>query len=122
MPRPMTPTQLTVLTRASASAWRMSPCVYWITIELKVPSGQDINGRLVGGVRERGKGLALNLRGPDADALDQTPRDESPDEELGLLALLDVGIAEVAISDRRPVDLAELSEVTPERRVCGACV
>jgi hypothetical protein len=76
----------------------------------------------MGGIRERSKHPVLDLLRPDTDSLDQAPREESPNEKLGLLARLDVGIAEVRRGNCRPVDLIELSKAASEWRVHGSRV
>ena len=72
------------------------------------------------GTTESSLCASLDIRGENADALDKVPREGLVDEELRLLAVLDLTIPEVRRSDGCPVDLVQLSQAAPKLRVLGA--
>src|SRR5229473_8713978 len=91
MPRPMMPTQLTVLTSASASALKMSPILN--SIIAMFPSVVPVSsyfdprpmGRALDGIRhERHDALRVN-----SDAFHQMPGECALDQEFRLLPFLD---------------------------------
>src|SRR5262249_7637700 len=110
IPRPMKPTQLTVLTSASVSSARMSPVLYSIIPPpaSEVPPWADIYDGPVTCPRN-GTGRPV----PDRDRSDTDPFDELEGEslveqELRLLALLHVLATEVGRRDRCPIELVEV--------------
>src|SRR5262245_41749627 len=99
MPRPMKPTQFTVLTNASASALRMSPVASSIIDPdpvLVVPPRADIDRWLVRRRRDGGPGPCRDRGRMNADGLDKVPGKGVVEEKLGLLGLLHGVLAEVS--------------------------
>src|SRR4051812_25508880 len=125
MPRPMTPTQFTVFTNASASAFKMSPRVTSIIVRdpwLVVPLRSDDDSRLAGRSSDGSLCLPANAIGDRAHRLDEIPGERAVHEELGLLGLLDCRASKVGGCHGIPIDLVQLGGVGSEARVPCACV
>src|SRR5262249_49764321 len=90
MPRPMMPTQLTVLTSASTSAVRMSPVVNLIMRPSIVPVAADFDGWPVLSALHRIGDLLHHSCRINADSLNKVPREATLVQELGLFAFLDL--------------------------------
>src|SRR6185437_3652804 len=122
MPRPMIPTQLTVLTIASASAVRISPVLDSIIAiaPLVIPCRPDLDPWPVRdalhGVGHPGR----DALGMDADPLDKAPGEGLLDKEFGLLPLLHVRRAEIGRRHRVPIDFVQAIQPRAELRVVGA--
>ena len=122
MPRPMTPTQLTVLTRASVSAAKMLPCLYVI---MAAPLNQYQSGKTWAAGRcsasfvQRLTNSGTNCSRVYADPPDQGPRKTPMHEKFRLFAFLHGGRPEVGGGHCVPIDLAEFGDFASERRVDG---
>src|SRR5688572_6607280 len=90
MPRPITPTQFTVLTKASASAARMLPVLYSIMSDAPsvVPGWQDFHPRPMGDTVHYPINLHPYGRRSHTDSRDERPGKVAVNQELGLLAFL----------------------------------
>src|ERR1035438_7561653 len=119
MPLPMTPTQLTVLTNASASASRMFPCAGSIIIAPSVvPATPHPDSRLIVSARQHPLHPDSHTFGLDADLLHQRPRELLPCEELGLPSALAVRVRvgvkpELPVQDV-PIKLPHVAQVLVE--------
>mmetsp|Transcript_41607 Transcript_41607/g.97687 ORF Transcript_41607/g.97687 Transcript_41607/m.97687 type:complete len:348 (-) Transcript_41607:6528-7571(-) len=122
MPRPMMPTQLTVLTIASESSFKMSPLVSSIiAVSLSVVPGRQHGHR--GPVPAHGQGvrhLGVDRPRVHADALDQVPREALLHQELGLLSFLHG--RPLCCGHGGPINLVKLGQIGPVLEVVRARV
>src|SRR5687767_4702676 len=104
----MTPTQLTVLTRASTSAFRMSPCAFSMAAippsGLIVPLSLNRNRCFVFLGIDHGFGLRCDFCIEGTYSANKLPRERIHDQELRLLAFLHLSSAKIRCGDRRPID------------------
>src|SRR5712691_3896098 len=111
----MIPTQLTVLTSASASACKMSPVRYSIMASpalLIIPVAPDFDPRLVRSSTNRiGDLLRKSLR-VRTNPFDQFPGKETLQQKFGLLSVLQLALPPIR-GDRLPVDLIKLAQIAP---------
>src|SRR5262245_27906513 len=97
MPRPMMPTQFTVLTSASTSACNRSPVRYSIIapVPSKVPVPLDLDWGPVRCPKHCVRDLSSHALRHHADSVYQLPRKGLVDQKLRLLAFLDIGGPEI---------------------------
>src|SRR5437016_4831300 len=117
MPLPMTPTQLTVFTKASASAASRLPC--WsstITTPSRswsiIPLPPDYHRGAMGCARKDFYDLRAHTPVQNTNLRDQLPGESLVNEELGLAAAAAIavlsGISPVSGLHQRPVDFVQV--------------
>src|SRR5665213_1006966 len=114
----MMPTQLTVLTRASASSARMSPVLYSIMMRIPsiIPIGTNFDCRAMGCRVQRRFYLLCNPERLNAYTADETPGERAMHQEFSLLPFFQLRRAKIDGCDGWPVYFAEIGQPVSELR------